>query len=332
MGMDTLRAEYASSGVGELLYAETLLTAHAVVHGHRYPASYSPTGVWDEDAISGLAHDWVVHKLLGRGQLEHLLLSNESLRGFRKGLELSFADFLIGQRKRSALDNLFERAGNILETDARFKPFVESRKKASRFWGLAAWTSRQAYQGPDEELIAAGLRQQGVRVIHYRGDARKQSPVVSDRDLGDLLVALLQDLGQLLSLAQFATIFAFRFNLLEAMVLSTEQTILDDGAGPALTLGDTLRAPDPGVDTELLVEEALAGLLPMLSDRQRRAVLACSQPGGTLVAVAEQLGCSKSTVENELRRVERMILEHAEDTEEARRIYERLLEHLVARL
>jgi hypothetical protein len=332
MDLQTLIAECRSVGCGDLLYAEVTLMVHAVVRGHRYPTSYSPTGVWDEDAISGLAHDWLVHKLLGRGQLEHLLLINQTLQGFRKGLELSFVDFLIGQRKRTALDNLFERAGKLLENDTRFTLFVKSRKKASRFWGLVDWQDRAPFQGAEEELIAAGLRQQGVRVIQYRGDARKQSPVVSDHDLGELLAALLEDLDQLLSLAQFTTVFAYRFNLLDATPLSTEQTILDDGGGPALTLGDTLRAPEPAVDVALLVEEALGDVLPLLSDRQRRALLACSQPGGTLVAVAEQLGCSKSTVENELRRAERIILEHADGAAEAQRLYARLLEHLAARL
>ncbi len=330
MDLQALLEEYSSSGFGDLLYREALLTVHAVVRGHRYPTGYSPTGIWDDDAFGALAHDWVMNKLIRRGQLDHLLLTNQTLRGFRKGLELSFVDFLIGQRKRTALDNLFDRAAAILETDRRFHLFLDSRKRASRFWGLAAWSSPRPYQGSDDDLIAAGLRQQGVRLIHYRGDARKHSPVLGDHDLGDLLASLLDDLGRLLSLAHFTTIFAYRFDLLDAAVLSTEQPAPGGFSPGTLTLGDTLRSDAPAVDARLLVDEAASTVLPALSDRQRRALLAYARPDATLTSVAVLLGCSKSTVDNELRRALASIRRQAADADEAERIYARLLEHLAS--
>ena len=117
MELETLVNECASVGLGEHLYREVLRTVRAVVLGRRYSPAYSPTGRWDEDAFTALAHDWIMKKLLQYRQLEHLLLSNQTMRGFRKGLELSFVDFLIGQKKRTALDNLFHRASAILQSD-----------------------------------------------------------------------------------------------------------------------------------------------------------------------------------------------------------------------
>ena len=327
MDLQTLTHDYATAGFGEELYREAQQTVYAVVRGRRYPVAYSPTGQWDEDAFSGLTHDWVVNKLLRSRNLEHLLLTNDSLRGFRVGLQLSFTDFLIGQKKRTALDNLFARAAAILEGDARFRLFIGSRKKAARYWGLALWTKGQPYQGSEADLIAAGLRLQGIRVIRYRADARKHSPVVSDGDLGELLAALLVDIDQLLSLAQFSTIFAYRFDLLEARNLSLEQPISEEAAeGPAPA--DLLYTGQPSIETQMLVDEAVADLLPELSARQRRALLAYTQLEATLTSVAEELGCSKSTVDNELRRALQLIRRRAEDAEEAHRIYAQLLERL----
>ncbi len=84
MELQTLVDEYASIGLGEHLYQELLRTVRTV--SWRYPVSYSPTGHWDEGAFTALAHDWAVAKLWRLGHLEHLLLTNQTLTGFRNGL------------------------------------------------------------------------------------------------------------------------------------------------------------------------------------------------------------------------------------------------------
>jgi len=91
MDLRTLLVEYAAQGIGPHLYTALQQTVRSVALGRGYPTTYSPTGQWDEDAIGGLTHDWLARKLLPSGQIGHFLLTNTSLSGFRKGLELSFA-------------------------------------------------------------------------------------------------------------------------------------------------------------------------------------------------------------------------------------------------
>ncbi len=325
MELQTLVDEYASVGLGEHLYQELLETVRTV--SRHYPVSYSPTRRWDEDAFTGLAHDWAITKLWRYGQLEHLLLANQALAGFRKGLVLSFRNFLISQKDRTALDNLFHRAHALLESNPQFRLFGENRKKVARLWGLASWQEKEPYQGQDAELIAVGLGIEGFPIIRYREDAKKNSPILSDTDLAAFLQVVLQTVGRLLSLAQFALIFKYRFNLLETDEISLETPLATDSEGHPLQVGDLISAGRTGEEEAILSEEA-ATVLSELSPRQKQALLAHTQPGATLTSVANQLGCSKSTIENEIRRTVEAIYRHAATREEAEAIYARLLELL----
>jgi hypothetical protein len=49
------------------------------------------TGQWDDDANTRFVHDWAVERLCLNRQLDHLLADN-TMRGFRKGLDLSFTN------------------------------------------------------------------------------------------------------------------------------------------------------------------------------------------------------------------------------------------------
>jgi predicted DNA-binding protein YlxM (UPF0122 family) len=323
--LQTLVDEYASVGLGEYLYHEVLETVRVV--SRYYPVNYSPTRRWDEDALTGLAHDWAITKLLRYGQLEHLLLANQTLAGFRQGLALSFRNFLISQKDRTALDNLFHRANALLERDPQFRLFGENTKKADRLWGLASWQEAQPYQGQEAELIAIGLGLEGFPMIQYREDAKKHSPILSEADLTRFLRAVLEAAGGLLSLRQFALVFQYRFHLLEAEEISLETPLATDSEGHPLQVGDLMSAGRTGEEVAI-VNEAASSLLDELSLRQKQALLAHAQPGATLTSVADQLGCSKSTVDNEIRRTLGAIHRYAETEEEAKAIYARLLELL----
>ncbi len=325
MDFQTLVDEYASIGLGEHLYQELLQTVRTV--SRHYPLSYSPTGYWDEDAFTALAHDWAIAKLWRLGQLEHLLLTNQTLTGFRNGLALSFRNFLISQKDRTALDNLFQRANFLLEHDLRFRLVGENRKKASRLWGLASWQEVQSYHGQDAELIRIGLSLQGFPIIRYRDDAKKNSPILTDVDLTVFLHALLEAVGFALSLAQFTLVFQYRFNLLDTDEISLEAALAEDSEGNSLQVSDMVSEGPTGEEVSI-IDEAASALLSELSARQKQVLLTRAHPEATLTSVASQLGCSKSTVENEIRRALEAIGRHAETLEEAQAIYARFLELL----
>ncbi|SRR6266567_1171181 len=325
MELQTLVDEYASVGLGEHLYQELLQTVRTV--SWYYPVSYSPTGRWDEGAFTALAHDWAIVKLCRLGHLEHLLLTNQTLTGFRNGLVLSFKHFLISQKDRTALDNLFQRANTLLEHDPRFCLIGDNRKKASRLWGLASWQEVQSYQGQDAELISIGLSLQGFPIIRYRDDAKKNSPILTDVDLTAFLHALLEAVGYGLSLAQFTLVFQYRFNLLDTDEISLEAALAEDSEGNSLQVSDMISEGLTGEEVSI-INEAATTLLSELSPRQKQVLLTRAHPGATLTSVAGQLGYSKSTIENEIRRALEAISRHAETIEEAEAIYARFLELL----
>lgn len=325
MELQTLVDEYAADGIGEELYKELLQTVQTV--SRHYHISYSPTRRWDEDAFTGLVADWALDKLERFGQLEHFLLASQTLSEFRKGLAYSLQQYLISRKDRTALGNLFQRANAHLESDPRFSLFRGDSKKVARIWGLASWQGIQPYEGQDEELIAIGLGLKGFPIIRYRTDAKKNSPILTDVDLSEFMITLLQAVGCPLSLRQFTLVFKFRFNLLEAAEVSLEDSLAEDSEGNPLQVGDIL-STGPTTEEEAVINEAATTLLSELSARQMQALLAYAQPGATLTNVAGQLDCSKSTIENEVRRALEAIHRHAETVEEAEAIYVRLLELL----
>jgi DNA-directed RNA polymerase specialized sigma24 family protein len=325
--LQDLIREFLAGGVGELLYAEIAGTVRAVVFGYRYPPTYSPRGRWDEDALSGLAHDWAMERLIGRGQIQHFLLTNETRAGFRKGLELSFRHFLIGQKQRTVLDNLFQRANTLLENDPRFRLAVDTGRKATRLWGLSSWERAEPFQGPDADLIAAAFRLPNVSVIRYRPDARRLSPVIRDRDLSDFLAGLLTEVQRLLSLTQVTIAYRYRFNLLESAGVSLDEPVAADAEGRELLLSERI-AGGREPDEELLVTEAAQAVLRELSPRQRRILREYSRPAATLTSVGQLEGCSKSTVDNELRRVMQILRQNTGGLEEAESVYAQLMAEL----
>lgn len=325
MELQTLVDEFASVGLGEHLYQEALETVRDVCR--HYPVSYSPTRRWDEDAYTGLTHDWAITKLWRYGHLGHLLLANQTLAGFRNGLAHSFRQFLISQKDHTALDNLFQRANALLERDSQFRLIEENPKKADRLWGLAVWQETRLYQGQEAELIAIGLGLEGFPIIRYREDAKKNSPILSEADLTAFLRALLEAVGCSLNLRQFALVFKYRFHLLEAEEISLETPLTTDSEGHPLQVGD-LMSTGRTAEEVVIVNEIAMTLLDELSPRQKQALLARAQPDATLTSVAGLLGCSKSTVDNEIRRALEAIHRVAETEEEAEAIYVRLLDLL----
>lgn len=317
--------EYAREGrLAPQLYDLAVRVAAAVIFIGHYPTSYSPTGRWDRDDVLSITHEWIERKLLRTRVIEHLLLSNTTVRGLRKGFELSFTDFLIGQRRRSIAANLFTRADQLLESDERFRPLPGVQKRADRVWALSDWHDQERRQVPESDLLAASVRVPGPAAIRYRADAKKFSPILLDRDLADLLASLLAEIGAPLTLAEIMRALRHRFSLYDFGQVSLDQPA---GSEEDLGLADVV-ASGESVEDEVLIQEAAEEVLRELSPRRQRVLYEYSGRDATLTTVAAQVGCSKSTVENELRAAMETIARHAPSTDEARALYNRVLDLL----
>lgn len=330
MDLHDLIDEYFAVGVGDQLYRVLLETVRAVVRGHSYPVSYSPSNHWDEDAYTALAADWATEKLLRQGHLEHLLLVNESVRGFRYGLELSFTHFLISRRQRTELSNLYQRTSTILEQDDRFHVYVDATRKADRLWGLATWQQPDIFVGPDEELIRAAFRIPGFEPMRYRADARKHSPVLGAPELRAFIVRFFEEIGRLLRLGHLQLVFKYRFALLEAEVVSLDQPLPSPSDGEQ-TILDRYASGNKTED-EIVVQETATAIMRELSARQQLALTEYARLDATIEGVAKRLGCSKSTAENEIKRALNTIRAHVESAEEAQVAYARVMELLSSAL
>jgi hypothetical protein len=327
--LEQLRDEYEAQGVGPGLLALVTATVRAVVARRRYPASYSPSGRWDEDALSGLVTDWATEKLLARDDLGYLLLANTTLSGLRWGLERSFVQYLLDKRQRTEIGNLFQRSNALLERDDRFRCFAEAERKADRLWGLAAWRDPKPFNGRDEDLIHAAFDLRGFVVVRFGPEARKNSPILLDADLGRFLEQLLDAVGVLLRLSDLVVVFRYRFGLLDASVSSLDEPGQVTEQGSASPLGATLASPEPSPEEQVVVGETTDAVLHALTPRQQRALLEYARDGATLENVARMLDCSKSTVENEVKRSLAVIRERAEgDSGLARAVYAEVLERL----
>lgn len=325
--LSLLKEEFSTIGVGEKIYSEIRKIVQAAVRGGNYPPTYSPTGIWDEDGFSTLTNDLIVEKLLKRGYLAYLLQTNASLGAFRKSVESVFLKFLISKKKRTVLDNFFRRVYSVLIRDDRFKCFIPTTKKAHSHWGLSIWNDKEVFNSREEDLVRAGLALGGIKVVEYRLDAKKNSPVISDKVLADYIYSLFTSVGALLSLPQILIVLKYRFNLLEITEVSLEEPISEDEEGNILTVGDTLGTPEPGT-IALENDEAVKEVLDLLSPRQKQILAKFQEPGATLTNIGENVGCSKSTVDNELRRVYSSIAQVVDDEEQARIVYKRIIEIL----
>ena len=323
--LEVLIEEWDAEGMGKRIYNEIYSIIKAAVKGGGYPTVYSPTGTWNEEAFCTLANDFIVEKLLKRNYLAYLLQTNATLRGFRKGVESVFKNFLISRKKRTALDNLFRRANNILQQDSRFKCFVSASKKAHSLWGLSAWNTGEVFNGREEDLVRMGLRLGGITVTEYKPEAKKISHILSDKDLADFMYNLFVKVDSLLGLPQILVVFKYRFNLLEITEVSLEEPVSIDEEGNILTIGDTLGAPEPSISAPE-IDEASREVLRLLSPRQKQILVEFQDPEATLSSMGERVGCSKSTVDNELRRISSVLAGVADDDEQARAIYDRIIE------
>jgi DNA-directed RNA polymerase specialized sigma24 family protein len=124
-------------------------------------------------------------------------------------------------------------------------------------------------------------------------------------------------------------LFRYCFNLLEAPPLDLDAPIAATGGGEDVRLRDVVGDSDL-VEARAIVQEAAAEALRDLTPRQQQALLAYAQPGATLTSVSALLGCSKSTVENEVRRGLTVISQYSSGADEAAQVYDLVLERLNA--
>lgn len=334
MELDELRCEYEElAGLGPKIYSEIQRTVRATIRGHGYPVSYSPTGRWDEDTYDDLTQEFYIQKLHGRGLLIYFLSANETLSGFRKGLELCFRHFLISQRRPSVLHNLFRRLNSVLEKDHRFHCFSNDQKRSKRRWGLATWLGqdRSPLVDGDRKAVQVAMGLSGFNRVVYKPDSKKESPVLSTEQLGDFAFQLLGRVDHLLTVGQMVEALDHRFGPFHTKLSSLDEAISASLERPeSVSLHEVIADNHPGIAETILVEEAARQVLNDLTERQKEVVILLEERGATLESVAATLNCSKSTVWNCRRAVWEAIRQASDNPREALCVFNKLIALLMA--
>lgn len=325
---DYLR-EYQAQGIGPLLYSLILEIVQQGI-GRYPPQIYSPNETWDEDAISALAHDFALEKLLRLGWLEHYLLANDSTSGLMSALRRDFQHFLINRKKRSEYGNLFKRVRHILEVDSRFVACSVSSRSIATLWTLAS-SELPMLKGSVERLdeVLAAMFAVGLPPLAvYRADSLKLSHLISNKDLASLLEHTLRSLDMCVSFDLIMSGLRYRLNLLDIDVRSLEEPVgMYNGSSDTVpTYGDIL-ASSSDVSSEVGVEETAYDLYERISDRQRLILGAFnSEEKPTLERIGMIVGVSKSTVSTELKTIAEQIDQAELSEEEAERVLAELTE------
>lgn len=302
---------------GELtpeLYAflHRLVAAHA--RQRLLARALTPRGRIDEEAVQELVHDWLSERLLRAG-LRSAFDAVVSPKALSRYLEESLRNYLASKARERKGPRLLVRARQLLErTPSQYVARRTGSSWRDTWWGLKEWPEEtEPFQGSDDELMRAAYALGDFAIVRYSAGSEREDPVLSTPDLDRFLTGLLRGVATLLTLAHVDAALKGRFSFAYHPVAVE----LDDAAEPA---SDDLR---PG--EELLVYDTAREILSEVNERQL-AALRGRLEGLTLDELAERLGVSRGTVDNELRRVDAIARTHTLDDDRFDDILEAVVE------
>ena len=244
-----------------------------------------PGGRWDDpEAVAETVQAWLEESLL-RGGLLRAFDVCETPRALSRYLERALRNWLVSRSRRGSGPRLLERAAEMMGED----PFLLLRDAAAigeRWWGLATWGQPALYVGRDEDILTHAWSVGDVALLRYPSSQRSD-PVLSTPELRRFLTALLERVGRGLSGQHLDFCFRERF----AYAYAPASIAIQD----APDLSDTTSPAD-----EVDATDAARVALGALTGRQLQVLM--ERPETTLEALAERLGVSRGTVDNEYRR------------------------------
>ncbi|GAB3602517.1 hypothetical protein [Microbacterium aureliae] len=139
--------EHERDGIGPLWLKEIQTAAPRLARRYS-PSIYARSASWDNDAIDDLIQD-VVERMLAKGQADYICDVANDFGHARALIYRQVRMTLIDRRQRTAVDNLFDRALEVLSAP----PFEQVGKKP-RSWRLAGSTAEAS---PYSRRLTASL-------------------------------------------------------------------------------------------------------------------------------------------------------------------------------
>ena len=302
-GIAELRAEFEGRGLEGWLWPwiAALLMASVIVHLRpRYPAAiYSPTAEWDEEGIWQLVVDFVLERGVKSGAIATALAKAESTAGVERYLEVALHRYAISERRRSVVSNVYGRLVEVLETDPSLRPLAGFGLRAA--YGLDEW-SDDPPMPVDGTSVGSAVRfiPPEVRQAEYATASRRSPGLFSD-DLRRIAHAIIRGTRALWTADQIMTVIQLRFDL---ELDDPNQPIRDESAL------SNHPSPLPSALDNAIAQELAQCAVECLSTRQRRILhlMSRDEPLSTRV-IADQLGLTKSVVNNEQHAIRKVFSE-----------------------
>lgn len=275
MTLEALRAEYEREVIGALIYGEVAALVRQVASGYS-PRIYAHAASW-ETGFEDLLQEVVLERLLGEGQLAYAFTVAADLTHWRSLIVRQIKRALARRRKRSIIDNILERADEILSRP----PFASAGKgRMTEHWKDGVFPEDRL--PTEEEIRAATLAASGVPITRGHGDER--APMVySTAALEMLLLEVASALPCKFTKADLDMILR---NLLTQWLASDLVDI--EGA---------LQLPSESLTPEELAEvNDIAIRVLQALDRQGRYILRAKLNGQSDGEIAVQLDLSRPTV------------------------------------
>lgn len=268
-----------------------------------------PGGRWDDaDAVAETVQAWLEDSLL-RGGLAQAFDICTNPRSLSRYLERALRNWLIDQSRRRTGPRLLERAAELM-TGERFTIVSASHSVKERWWGLSVWHAPALFTGSDREVASAAWALGDFSILRFPSSERAD-PVLSTPDLERYLHGLLDRLGAALSGRHFDHSFRERFPYAYATATVGLQAV-----------PEPFTTATPASEFEVI--DAARVALASLTERQTRVLV--DRPGTTLEALAETLGVSRGTIDNEYRRAVLKVREAASSDD----VFADVLEMVVA--
>lgn len=169
MTLADLRAEYKTEVIGPRIYGEVTAIARQVARSYD-PRTYASAATW-ADGLDDLLQEVILERLLGEGQLAYAMATAADADHWRALVARQVKRALAKRRQRTVVDNLLERADELLSRP----PFVSSGpRKRAEYW--LEGRDVEMRRPTERELRSATNAAAAIPVV--RGTAVERAPMV----------------------------------------------------------------------------------------------------------------------------------------------------------
>ncbi len=176
MTLDEFHREHQQCVIGDLIYGLVVDLAGAVCRKYSEEV-YNGGLTWDDQSVSDLAQDVVLHRLIDEGQLEYIVAEATTIESVRRLIVRQVKRELQKRRLRTPIDRLLNRIEALAVAGE-----IESVEGAVPMYRPVGSTATWVPISPQQETEAVNAAA-SVPVLYSRLDSSRESQVFTARTL-----------------------------------------------------------------------------------------------------------------------------------------------------